>query len=418
MTISRPRLFSLALCTFALAACTVGPDYVRPAAPAPVAYKELPAGKPAQPADTAPRGDWWEVYDDPELNALKEQVDRREPDARAGRGARTGRPAPPCASRAPSSSPVVGRRTRAAPARRAANSRGGGTGERVQRQRRTSTWEVDLWGGIRRSVEASESGAQASGGRPRERAAVAAGGARAELLPAARRRTRRSSAAPGHGRRVRALAAAHAEPLRRRRRRARRRRAGRDAAADRRRRSLIDVANTRAQLEHAIAVLVGKPPADFSLAERTDVPPVPDVPLGVPSELLERRPDIAAAERRVAAAQRADRRRAGGVLSRRSRCRRLAASSSSSVGNLVSLPSRFWSLGASLAQNDLRRRPARGAARRRRSPSTTQPVAQLSPDGARRVPGSRGQPRRAAHPRSRRPPCRPRRCARHASRSR
>ena len=73
--IMRARLLLLPACALALTACTVGPDYVRPDAPAPAAYKELPPNKPARPADTAAsRGAWWKIYEDSELDGLQDQV--------------------------------------------------------------------------------------------------------------------------------------------------------------------------------------------------------------------------------------------------------------------------------------------------------------------------------------------------------
>ncbi len=112
---------------------------------------------------------------------------------------------------------------------------------------------------------------------------------------------------------------------------------------------MVDATLARAQLEHAIAVLVGKPPADFAIAPKVLVAVFPDIPVALPSTLLERRPDIAAAERRTASANAqigvaqaaffpALTLSAGGGLQ------------NSLIGDLLSLPSRYWSLGAALAQ--------------------------------------------------------------------
>jgi NodT family efflux transporter outer membrane factor (OMF) lipoprotein len=112
--------------------------------------------------------------------------------------------------------------------------------------------------------------------------------------------------------------------------------------------NLVDIANTRAQFEHAIAALIGKAPADVSIPERQAVPSVPDVPVGVPSALLERRPDIAAAERRIQAANA----QIGVATAAIYPSLTLSASGGfvgSSLGNWISLPNRFWSLGAALA---------------------------------------------------------------------
>jgi multidrug efflux system outer membrane protein len=68
------RTLAVLVLALALAACTMGPDYARPDAPAPAAWKELPPHKTAEPADTLPRGNWWEVFNDPVLNELEERV--------------------------------------------------------------------------------------------------------------------------------------------------------------------------------------------------------------------------------------------------------------------------------------------------------------------------------------------------------
>ena len=110
----------------------------------------------------------------------------------------------------------------------------------------------------------------------------------------------------------------------------------------------IDIGVTRAQLEHAIAVLIGKPPADYALPPAETIPAVPPIPVALPSELLERRPDIAAAERRVAAANA----QIGVATAAFYPTVSLSGSigfASSSFSNWISLPSRAWSLGAALA---------------------------------------------------------------------
>src|SRR4029450_10421112 len=143
--ITRARAAAAALCALALVACTVGPDYVRPEAPAPAAYKELPPNKPAQPGDTAPRGAWWKVYGDPELDSLQDQVIAANQTLRVGEAHYRQARAAVRAARA-ELFPGVGASlggTRA----RAASSRGGGTASAFTASA-DLTWEVDLWGGI------------------------------------------------------------------------------------------------------------------------------------------------------------------------------------------------------------------------------------------------------------------------------
>ena len=111
----------------------------------------------------------------------------------------------------------------------------------------------------------------------------------------------------------------------------------------------VEATLARAQLEHAIAILVGKPPAELAIAPKTLVAVFPAIPLALPSELLERRPDIAAAERRTASANA----QIGVAQAAFFPALTLSAGGgmqNSLIGNLLSLPSRYWSLGAALAQ--------------------------------------------------------------------
>ena len=112
---------------------------------------------------------------------------------------------------------------------------------------------------------------------------------------------------------------------------------------------VLDARIARAQLEHAIAVLVGKPPSELAIAPRTLAAEFPPIPAALPSELLERRPDIAAAERRVASAN-AQIGVAQAAFYPSLNLSGVGGVQSSALGNLVSLPARYWSLGAALAQ--------------------------------------------------------------------
>jgi len=332
-----------ALCSLALVACTVGPDYVRPEAPAPAAYKELPPNKPAQPSDTAPRGAWWKVYGDPELDSLQDQVITANQTLRVAEANYRQARAAVRAARA-ELFPGVGASlggTRA----RAASSRGGGTAS-VYTASADVTWEVDLWGGIRRSIEASETGAQASAAELANtqlslQSELALNYLQLRVADAIRRVLQSTVEAYERSmtltqNRYNAGVAARADVVQA------------ETQLLSAKVNLIDIANTRAQFEHAIAALVGKAPADLSIAERQVVPDVPAVPVGVPSELLERRPDVAAAERRVAAANA----QIGVATAAIYPSLTLSASGGfvgASLGDWVSLPNRFWSLGASLA---------------------------------------------------------------------
>jgi outer membrane protein TolC len=153
--------------TFALAVggCMVGPDYVRPAAPTPAAYKEAPGWKVAQPADDAPRGNWWEAYGDPELNALEAQIDISNQTLKAAEARMREALAATQGARA-ALFPLVNANGAAL---RTSHGTGSSTSANAQSGVNNSynlalaaSWEIDLWGGIRRSVEASDNTAQAT----------------------------------------------------------------------------------------------------------------------------------------------------------------------------------------------------------------------------------------------------------------
>jgi len=335
--VDRIAAFALAL---ALAACTVGPDYVRPTASAPAAYKELPPNKPAQPSDALPRGAWWNAYNDPELDALQAEVAAANQTLQVAeanyRQARA-------AVRAARAQIFPGVSVTGAAAR--AGNRNGGTANAFTASGDIS-YEVDLWGGIRRSIEASQSTAQASAAdlentRLSLQTELALDYLQLRVADAIKRVLVDTVGAYERSftltqNRYNAGVAARADVVQA------------ETQLLSAKVNLVDIANTRAQFEHAIAALVGKAPADFSIAERQVAPNVPDIPAGVPSELLERRPDVAAAERRVAAANA----EIGVATAAIYPSLTLSASGGfigSSLGNWISLPNRFWSLGAQVA---------------------------------------------------------------------
>jgi len=283
-------------------ACTVGPDYVRPKANTPPDFKEAAGWKVAQPRDEIPRGNWWEVFGDPQLNALVEQVaisnqnialaQSNFEQARAlVQGARS------------AYFPTVG--VGAAVSRSQQSSTLGS--QPVARGANTNyvlqgdvTWEVDLWGRVRRSVESNETAAQASAGDLQ----TALLSAQSEL--AANYFLMR--ALDAERQLLDASVVAYQKSLQLTQNRYA---AGVASKVDvslaqtlvkTTQAQAIDTGVQRAQLEHAIAVLIGKPPSELSIPPTplTGVPP--SVPVSLPSALLERRPDIAAAERRVASA--------------------------------------------------------------------------------------------------------------------
>jgi len=342
----RLRGVMLVAMVFALSSCMVGPDYVRPTAPAPAAYKEASGWKAAQPADDAPRGNWWVAFHDADLDALEAQVDVSNQTIAAAAARVREADAATQAARA-ALYPFVN--VNGTALRNSVNNGGGGSSgtNTAYNLLLGASWEPDLWGGIRRSIEASSDSAQAtSADLASARLSVQATLAQDYLLLrvqdaqiALLRQT-----AVGFERSLQLTRNQYAAGIIAR---------GDVAQAEAQLKStqaqVFDAMIVRAQLEHAVAVLVGKPPAELSIAPRELTAVFPDVPLAVPSALLERRPDIAAAERRAASANA----QIGVAQAAFFPALTLSANGglqSSVIGSLLSLPNRFWSLGAALAQ--------------------------------------------------------------------
>jgi NodT family efflux transporter outer membrane factor (OMF) lipoprotein len=365
--ISRAAVF----CTLLLGGCDVGPRYVAPDDPAPSAFKEgsdqvpgvLSTGswQPADPQDAVLKGTWWEMFHEPELNAL---VDRLNIDnqniaqyfqnfmaARAQvREANAGYfptlSATPAASRSGAGSTAISSTSPSGGAT------GGPTGNGFAISNSFSlpfeaSWEPDLWGRIANTVHEYQYAAQASAAdleneRLMEQAALVEfffelrGQDALQLLADHLVEADRASLEL-----TRALvdtgidgpeAIAEVELVL-------------DSAAA----AAIGIAANRAIYEHAIATLIGRPASSFSLPVRILSTPVPAIPVGVPSQLLQRRPDIAAAERTLAQANAVigiataayyptvDLTASGGLQS-------------SAITRLFSLPALVWSLGASASQ--------------------------------------------------------------------
>ena len=340
--------FFLLLSILVLAGCAVGPDYRRPVVETPVAYKETQGWKMAEPQDRAPRGRWWEIYGDPQLNALVQQVALSNQNIRAAEAkyrqalallgvARAGYfptlSAGLAASRGQSVS-AAGTSLPAAPI---------GNTDRISL---AAGWEADVWGRIGRTVESNQASAEASAA-DLQAALLSAQATLAQTYLQLRINDIERQL-------LEQTVAAYEKSLRITRNRYEAGVAGRIdvAQAETQQKSTqaqaIDLGVQRSQLEHAIALLVGKAPADFRLEPDNSLPSTPDIPVGLPSELLERRPDIAAAERRAAAANA----QIGVAQAAFFPALTLSASAgyqSSSFANLISLPNRFWSLGPAIA---------------------------------------------------------------------
>jgi NodT family efflux transporter outer membrane factor (OMF) lipoprotein len=369
-----PRL-ALSVATFTLllasSACLTGPHYRRPDTPAPPSYKEAskdaptaaspagctdpalpappaapPAGQPsgwkaAAPTDAVPRGEWWKVYADPHLDALEAQVGISNQNLLAAGAQFRAAQAAVRISRS-SLFPAL----TAAPS---ATRSGGGAATGNHRSYSIpfdATYQVDLWGGIRHGVASSTALAQASAAdvetaRLLYQSELATDYFEVQGLDATRHLLESTVTSYEHFAQLTqdrldggvasegdvALAQTQLETARA---------------------QLADLGVQRAQFEHAIAVLIGRPPSELTLPDAHPQAIPPALPASVPSSLLERRPDIASAERQVAAANE----QIG--VSRAALFPSLilgvtAGLQSSSIVDLFIWPSRFWSVGPQLA---------------------------------------------------------------------
>jgi NodT family efflux transporter outer membrane factor (OMF) lipoprotein len=329
----------------ALAGCMVGPDYVRPAAPAPVAFKEAQGWKVAQPRDDAPRGSWWDAFADPDLDRLEREVDVSNQTIQAAEARVREAQAATQAARA-GLFPAVNANAAAVRSSRAGNTGAPGVSNSYNVALDLS-WEIDLWGRVRRGIEASGAAAQASA------ADLAAAKLSVQALLAqdylllrvqdAEIALLRDTVA-GYERSLTLTRNQYAAGIV-----ARGDVAQAEAQLASTQAQALDATIQRAQLEHAIAVLVGKPPSELAIAPAPLAALFPQIPVAVPSELLERRPDIAAAERRTASANA----QIGVAQAAFYPSLSLGAAGgvqNSVIGNLLTLPSRYWSIGPALAQ--------------------------------------------------------------------
>jgi NodT family efflux transporter outer membrane factor (OMF) lipoprotein len=333
-----------------LSACAVGPDYQRPQTTEIAQYKEAQGWRQASPSDALARGAWWELYGDQQLNGLIEKLNSsnqtvaqseaqyRQAQAlvRSARGAFF-----------PSADLSVGK-TRSSQGTGSSSSSLSSSSSGIRDTYNAQvgvSWEADIWGKLRRGLEANEASAQASF---------------ADL--AAMRLSQQSELVQNYlqlrvidqqKRLLESTVAAYQRSLQMTQNQYRAGISGRDAVAQAQTQlkttqgDLVDLIWQRAQFENAIAVLTGQAPAEFSIAEIRTIPNLPQIPLSLPSQLLERRPDIASAERSVIAAN------ANIGVAKAAYYPDLSLSlsggySSSTSKDLISLPNRFWSVGPKL----------------------------------------------------------------------
>ena len=344
------KLVALAVPLALLGACAAGPDYVRPPVDVPAAFKE--SWKQAEPRDHEHRGKWWEVFNDPLLNSLQEQVNISNQGLARAEAQFRQAAALLDSARAATTPNLTGgmstTRSRASATTIAQPSafpisRGVVTNHNLPFN---ATWEADLWGRIGRTVEANAAGAQASAAdleaaRLSAQAQLAQNYFQLRALDAQQQLLEDTFAAYGKSlqltqNRYAAGVVAKADVVQ-----AQTQLKATQAQA-------IDVGVQRTQLEHSLALLVGKPASNFSIprAPLTAVPP--PIPPALPSTLLERRPDIAAAERRMAAANA----QIGVAKAAFFPSLTLSAGTgfqSATMAQWLTLPSRFWSIGPAIA---------------------------------------------------------------------
>ena len=287
-----------------LAGCTVGPDYVRPKVETPSAYKETGDWKPAAPRDTEARGKWWAAFGDAQLDGLMAQVDLSNQGIAAAEAQVRVSAAIAEQSRASWWPTLNGSvtRTESKPSSTTGPIVGAATSKRIiDSMPLNASWEADLWGRVRRLVEAGDASTKASASdlmnaRLSAQATLAQNYFQLRALDSQKALLEETISAYAKTleltkNRYTVGVASRADIVQ----------AESQLASTRS--QALDLGVQRAQLEHAIAVLLGKPASGFSLAPGALAAAPPAVPAtGLPADLLERRPDIAAAERRVEAA--------------------------------------------------------------------------------------------------------------------
>lgn len=343
------RLLVLVAAMLLLAGCAVGPKYKAPSVPTPPAYKEMGNWKTAQPSDQNLGEKWWEIFQDPQLNALEQQINvsnqnlkaavAQYQEARAAlRYARADYY--PTISAAPSAT-----RQRYSDNRPGSAARGTTFNDFVLPV--DLSYQVNAWGRVSKNVESYREQAQASAAdlavvNLTMHTDLAIDYFAARTLDAEEKLLQNTvaqyqQALQLNEERYAGGLASEVEVEQA------------QTILETTQAQLVDVGVARAQYEHAAAVLVGKPPADFSLPPLPLTASPPAIPVGVPSELLERRPDIAAAERQVASANA----QVGLAKTAYYPLVNIVGSGGFESGTITTLlqgPSALWSVGASVAE--------------------------------------------------------------------
>ncbi|MGD1103957.1 MAG: efflux transporter outer membrane subunit [Terriglobia bacterium] len=348
----------LATALLLFSACTPGPKYAKPTVPTPPAYKELApsaAGpqsewKASQPQDQVIRGKWWEIFNDPQLNTLEERVDVSNQNLKIAEAQFRQARALIRINRSGlyptvSAGPYINGDQFSKNAPNAGPKYGQTQGDYVLPF--DLSYEVDAWGRIHRTIEAATASAQASAAdletaRLSIHAELAADyfalrglDAQKQLLDStvvAYQKALDLTTNRYNGGLAAKVEVAQAE-----------------TQLETTEAQAIDVGVQRAQFEHAIAALVGQPASTFSIPVSPLSVPPPKIPVGVPSDLLQRRPDIAAAERRVAAAN-AEIGVAKTAFYPTISLSAAAGLEGSAITNWFAWPSRFFAVGPTLLE--------------------------------------------------------------------
>jgi len=285
-----------------LTGCMIGPDYQRPDAPVPVAYKELAGWKPATPLDTIDRGAWWSIYNDPELDQLERQVAISNQNVKSFEAAYRAATALVRETEAAlfptvSVTPSVTRSRGGGGAGGASAGGGSGAARTDYSVEGSATWAPDIWGKIRRQIESNAAAAQVSAADLANATLSAQATLAIAYVNLRYEDSLRKLLTDTVANYQRALDITRNQY-----------RAGTTSSADvvtaqaqlqTTQAQLIAVGVLRGQYEHAIAMLTGHPPAELTIPLTPLPREVPVAPTGVPSTLLERRPDVAAAERQM-----------------------------------------------------------------------------------------------------------------------
>ena len=356
MSVRNTLYLSVLIPAVALSACAVGPNYVRPSVETPPAFKEAAGWVPAKPADGVDRGDWWSIFDDQLLDSLERKVSVSNQTIIADEAAYREARALVAQQRAALFPTVnlTGSATR--------SHQGGGGGQvtgsgqvvtsngPINEFQTTlgATWAPDIWGQIRRSIENAKDQAQVSdatlaNAKLTAQSEVAADYIQLRVADAQKELLRKT--AEGYARSLKITQNQYA--------------AGTAASSDvataettltNAQAALVDLESQRAADEHAIAVLTGQAPADLTIAPDPNwAPKVPETPIALPATLLQRRPDVAVAERGAAAANA----EIGVAVAGYFPALTLSADggyANTMISQLIRSSSSLWSVGANVSQ--------------------------------------------------------------------